>query len=122
MYFLVIPAYVEPVDGGNLAPASMPNAVSLVFATCGALLMFRPTGRRLPAKRHFTTAGTYAAVLAAATCTMAVFGFAFVAPVLALLLMLMAGERRLPWIAVGVVAMPGAVWFFVTQLLDRALP
>ena len=122
MYFLVVPNFVEQVDGGNLAPASMPNAISLIIAFCGGLLIFKPTRHPLPARRFFTAAGTYAAVLAAALFPMAVFGFEFVAPALALLLMLMVGERRLLWLAVGAVAVPGAIWFFVSQLLDRALP
>ena len=121
-YFLVVPNFVETVEGGILAPASMPNAISLIIAFCGGLLILKPSPHSLPARHFFTAAGTYAVVLAAALFPMAVFGFEFVAPLLALLLMLMAGERRLLWLAVGAVAVPGAIWFFVSQLLDRALP
>jgi len=122
MYFLVIPTYVEQVDGGNLAPDTLPNAISIVIAICGVLLMFKPTGHRPPDWRHFALTGIYVAIIGAAVYAMTWFGFIYVAPVLALLLMLMIGERRPLWLAAGVVAVPGAIWFFVTQLLDRALP
>ncbi len=122
VYFLVIPAYVEHVDGGNLAPNTLPNAVSIVIAVCGALLMLKPTAHQPPNARYFAATAIYVAILAAAIYAMSWLGFVYVAPVLALILMLKIGERRPLWLAAGVVAMPAAIWFFVAQLLDRALP
>ena len=122
VYFLVIPTYVEQVEGGNLAPNTLPNAISIVIAVCGGLLMLKPTTHQPPSGRYFLKTAMYVAILAAAIYVMSWFGFIYVAPVLALVMMLIIGERRPLWLAGGVIAMPAAIWFFVVQLLDRALP
>ena len=122
MFFLVIPDYVEDARGGNLSPRTMPNVVAWVIAVCGGLLMVKPTNHAPPGRRFFVQAAVYVAVLAGAIYAMSVVGFLYVAPVLALVLMLMIGERRPLWLGIGVVLMPAAIWFLVTQLLERALP
>ncbi len=66
--------------------------------------------------------GAYTALLAAGIYTMSLFGFEYVAPVLALALMLMIGERRPLWLVLGTVVMPLIIWFLVTFALGRALP
>ena len=122
MYFLVIPAFVEQVEGGNISPGSIPNAVSVVMAVCGLMLMLKPTKHQPQSLRHFTTAAVYVVILGAATYAMSLFGFISVAPFLALLIMLKIGERRPLWLVVGIIGMPSLIWFIVTRLLDRGLP
>ncbi len=122
MYFLVIPTYVEPVDGGNLAPATVPNIISLVLAFCGGLLALKPTTQRLRDPRQLALTALYVAVLSAGIYAMSLFGFEFVAPVMAAIIMLLIGERRPMWLVGGVVIMPILIWFVVTYGLGRALP
>lgn len=122
MVFLVIPNYVEDAQGGNLSPKTMPNVVAWVIAVCGGLLVIRPTTHTAPDMRFFARAAAYVAVLGAAIYAMSWFGFVYVAPVLALVIMLMIGERRPFWLGFGVVLMPAVIWFLVTQLLERGLP
>lgn len=122
MIFLVIPNFVENPQGGNLSPRTLPTVVAWILAICGAVLVIKPTNHTAPDGRFFLQAAVYIAVLGAAIYAMSQFGFVFVAPVLALVLMLMIGERRPLWLGIGVVLMPAAIWFLVTQLLERALP
>jgi len=122
MFFFVIPEYVEDPQGGNLSPKTMPNIVAWVLAICGGLLVLRPTNHAAPDARFFLKTTAYVAILGCAIYAMSLVGFLYVAPVLALVLMLMIGERRPLWLGVGVVLMPAAIWFLVTQLLERALP
>lgn len=122
MYFAVIPVQVEQIDGRNLAPVTMPNIVAIVIAVCGGLLMLKPTTHRAPDARFFAISFAFVAVLAGSIYAMSIVGFEFVAPPLALIIMLMIGERRPIWLLTGVVLMPAAIWFLVTQLLERALP
>lgn len=122
MYFAVIPVQVEQIDGRNLAPATMPNIVAIVIAVCGGLLMLKPTTHQAPNARFFAISFAFVAVLAGSIYSMSFVGFEFVAPPLALIIMLMIGERRPLWLLTGVVLMPAAIWFLVTQLLERALP
>ena len=121
-YFLVIPAYVEQAEGGNIAPDTLPNAVAIVIAACGFLLVVRPTPQRLPDWRYFAVTGAYVLVLAVAIYAMSWVGFIYVAPCLALAVMVMLGERRPLWLAFGAAGMPALIWVFVTIILDRALP
>ena len=122
MFFLVIPNYVETVEGSNLAPKTLPNAISLTIAICGALLAFKPTDHSTQSLHAFAVTGGYAALLAVSIYAMSWFGFEYVAPVLALVMMWMIGERRPLWLAFGTVGMPLIIWFLVTYALGRALP
>lgn len=122
VYFLIIPAYVEQAEGGNIAPDTIPNIVSFVIAGCGFLLIIKPTAQRPPRMRYFLVTAAYVSILAAAIYAMSWFGFVSVAPVFALVIMVMIGERRPLWLAIGAVAMPALIWFFVTHILDRVLP
>lgn len=122
MVFLIIPNYVEDAQGGNLSPKTMPNVVAWTIAVCGGLLVIRPTTHTAPNRRFFPRATAYVAVLGAAIYAMSLFGFVYVAPVLAMVIMLMIGERRPVWLGIGVVLMPALIWFLVTQLLERGLP
>lgn len=122
MYFLVIPEHVEFSDEGSIAPNTMPNIISLVIAFCGALLILKPTPHPLPEARSFVLTGVYIGIMAAGVYAMSLFGFEFVGPVLALIIMLMIGERRPLLLGAGAVLMPLIIWFLVTQLLGRVLP
>lgn len=122
LVFSIIPEYVEDAQGGNLSPKTMPTVVAWILAVCGALLVLKPTTHQPPNARFFMKATAYVAVLAGSIYAMSLVGFVYVSPVLALVLMLMVGERRPLWLGIGVIVMPAAIWFLVTQLLERALP
>lgn len=122
LVFLVIPEYVEDAEGGNLSPKTMPIVVAWIIAICGGLLVIKPTTHQAPNGRFFARALAYVAVLGLSIYAMSLVGFLYVAPVLALVIMLMIGERRPLWLGIGVVLIPAAIWFLVTQLLERALP
>jgi len=44
------------------------------------------------------------------------------APLFALVIMLVLGERRIFWLIGGVVMMPLTIWICVVELLGRSLP
>lgn len=122
LYVVIIPIYVEEVDGGWLKPATVPNAIAVVLALCGALLMLKPTQHRVQPRSEFLFAGLYFALLAVGLFVMSYAGFLYSAPVIALAVMLLIGERRLFWLAMGVAGMPLAIWFLVARVLERSLP
>ena len=121
LYFLVIPIFVEQVEGGNIQPDAIPNAVSIVLAVSGLLLMLKPTMLQIQPARHFLAATFYKTILGAATYAMTRFGLMYIAPFLALLVMLKIGERRALWLSIGVIGMPALIWVLVAQVLDRGL-
>lgn len=122
MYFMVIPVFVEVTDEGNIAPSTMPNWLSIIIALGGAALILKPTLHQTQSLQAFLIMGAYVAVLVIGIFAMSYFGFVYVGPVLALVIMLMIGERRPLWLFAGTVIMPAAIWFFVEHLLHRVLP
>jgi len=122
MYFAVIPWQVETGESGHLAPDTIPNAVAITVSLCGMLLMIRTTDQVSRTPANFLRTVFYVAVLAGSHYAMSLFGFMYVSPVLALVLMLMIGERRPVWIIAGAIGMPALIWFFVAQVLERGLP
>lgn len=122
LYFIINPNYIETVDGGNLAPSTFPNILAIVLAVCGAILLFKPTTQQVPDLRSLIVTSAYVALLVVGLYSMSKFGFEYVAPFLALAIMLAIGERRPFWLGVGVVAMPALIWFLVTVVLGRSLP
>jgi len=122
MYFYVIPNYVESVDEGNIAPSTMPNIISVVLAASGALLILKPTAYQARNPILIARTALYVALLVAGIYGMSLFGFEYVAPILALAIMWVLGERRPLWLTLGVIIMPAIIWFLVTQVLGRALP
>lgn len=122
MYLFVNPNYIEAVDGGNISPNTFPNILSIIIAICGAMLLFKPTTQQAPDLRSVAITGLYVLLLTGGLYTMSQFGFEYVAPVLALVIMLAIGERRPVWLFTGVIGMPALIWFLVTIVLGRALP
>ena len=64
----------------------------------------------------------YLVVIATGLFAISRLGFVIVSPFLAFAIMLIFGERRPGWLALGCVGMPAAIWFLVVQVLERPLP
>ena len=122
LYFVIIPVHVEFIEGGWILPETIPNAVAIVLGVCGALLMLKPTIQRVQSSTEFLNACLYFGLLAVGLFIMSHVGFVYAAPLIALVLMLLIGERRPLWLGLGVVAVPAVIWVMVVQVLDRPLP
>jgi putative tricarboxylic transport membrane protein len=122
LYFLIIPGQTEEVQGANLAPATVPNIIAWVIVVFSAVTVIKPTDFQTQNLRSFLVTGAYAGVLVIGIYAMSLFGFEWVAPPLALAIMVMIGERRPLWLVAGVILMPLVIWFLVTYPLGRALP
>ena len=121
LYFAIIPGFVENAEDGNIAPNTLPNIVSLIIAVGGGWLVIKPTDFQTLPLNQFAKMCMYVLVLGLGIYGMFLFGFVVVAPPLALIIMIMIGERRWYWLVSGVVGMPAIIWFLVTQVLDRNL-
>lgn len=121
-YFYVIPTFVETADSGSLHPDTFPNALSLLIAVCGLIVVVKPTRHRLHNPRDMLMSSIYFGLICLALLAMSLVGYVAVSPFLALALMLLIGERRWLWLVAGVVIMPTVIWFIVEVLLERGLP
>lgn len=122
LYFYVIPNFVDHIDYGAIHPATMPSAVAILLSISGAALILKPTDQQPPDAALFLRATMYMAILVGGVVLMARFGFVMIAPPLALVIMLLIGERRPLWIVSGVAVMPFLIWLVIKILLERNLP
>ena len=119
---VIFPMGIEEIDDGSIRPDTLPNALAGILMICGILLAFKPGESTVRDPRELMMVLLYLAVMALGLFTMSRFGFVIVSPFLALAIMLLFGERRLFWLALGCVGMPAVIWLLVVQILERPLP
>ncbi|WP_322867491.1 tripartite tricarboxylate transporter TctB family protein [Aquicoccus sp. G2-2] len=122
LYFIVIPRQTDSFDYGWLKPDTVPNAMAAVLFLCGIWLALFPTGHEREDPRQTLQAAMYMGVIALGVFIVSLFGFLYVAPFLALVIMVLIGERRWFWLLLGVAGVPTLIWFAVEVLLHRPLP
>ncbi|MDU9004357.1 tripartite tricarboxylate transporter TctB family protein [Sedimentitalea todarodis] len=122
LFFFLIPTQVETVDFGAIRPKTMPQILSVIISVFGVVLMLKPADGTELRQQPWVKACLIIAILVTGLWSIAQIGFVFVAPPLALVLMLVMGERRPLWIGLGAVGMPALIGFAVTVLLERPLP
>ena len=122
LLFVIFPIAIEDIDDGSIRPDTLPNALAGFLVACGILLALKPGESTSRDPRELMMVLLYLAVMALGLFAMSDFGFVIVAPFLALTIMMLFGERRLGWLALGCVGMPAAIWFLVAHVLERPLP
>ena len=121
LLFVVFPIAIEDIEGGSIQPNTLPNALAGLLAVCGLILALRPGQLSKREPQELMMVAIYLAIIAVGLFVMSRFGFVIVAPFLALAIMLLFGERRPFWLALGSLGMPAAIWFLVAQVLERSL-
>ena len=122
LLFVIFPIAIEDIDDGSIRPDVLPNTLAGFLAACGILLALKPGEPTTRDPRELMMVLLYLAIMAIGLFAMSHFGFVIVAPFLALTIMMLFGERRLGWLALGCLGMPAAIWFLVAHVLERPLP
>jgi len=122
LFWVIIPWQTETVEQGWLTPDLLPSVMAVVIGVCGVALAVLPGTMPDFPLVPVLIAGNYATILFAGLILMSTVGFLWSAPVLALVIMLVMGERRILWLALGAAGMPAAIWYCVVILLERPLP
>ena len=122
LLFVIFPVAIEDIEGGSIQPDTLPNALAGFLAACGILLALKPGDSSARDPQELMMVLLYIVVMALGLFAMSRFGFVIVSPVLALAIMLLFGERRPIWLALGCVGMPAIIWLLVVQILERPLP
>lgn len=122
LFFWIIPAHTEAIDSGWLRPATLPNASALIIIISGLFQVLAPSG-----KTDFDPLLLLRISMLFGLCLLALFlmkhfGFVYIAPVFAFLIMMLIGERRPIWLISGIVFVPAGIWALVTWALNRPLP
>lgn len=119
--FWVVPRQVETVDFGRIVPSTVPTITLAIFTAVAAIQLFTSKHEVEVNLLVFTRAALFVCLMVFAVWLMNRFGFEIVAPVLALAVMLLIGERRWHWLLLGGFVVPLGIWLIVERLLDRAL-
>ena len=122
LLFVVFPFAIEDMDDGSIKPDTLPNALAVFLIVCGSLLAIKKGEQTKRDPRELMLVLLYLAIIAAGLFAISHFGFLIVSPFLALAIMLIFGERRPIWLALGCLGMPAIIWFLVIQVLERSLP
>lgn len=123
LWLVIIPDQVDSASYGWMQPRTLPMIATAAMGLFGAALIVfaapRPVeSHRMPALRL----GAVFAVVAIGVLGLGQFGFVIVAPLLAVALGVICGERRWPWLATAALVVPAVIWVIVSVLLSRPLP
>ena len=122
LLFVIFPIAIEDIDDGSIRPETLPSALAGFLVFCGIFLAIKP-GAQIPrSSKEVKMVLIYLAVISLGLFAISRFGFVVASTFLALAIMLLFGERRPGWLALGCVGMPAAIWFLVVQVLERPLP
>ena len=119
--FLIVPQQVEEVDYSRIVPATVPKLALYIIAGAAAVQLY--TGREKIRINQLVClrAAIFVGVMTLGVWAMGRLGFEYVAPVMALAIMWLMGERRWLWLALGGFVLPLGTWLLVERVLDRAL-
>ncbi len=122
LLFWIIPNHTETADSGWLKPSTLPNITAIIIILSGGIHFLFPKGSAKLDLEVSARAGLFLGIGVLGVSLMHMAGFIIAAPVLMLVLMLTVGERRWPWLVIGVILLPAFIWFCVDFLLKRPLP
>ncbi len=122
LLFWIIPQHTETVNSGWLRPSTLPTITASVVLISSIVHFLLPSG-----KVEFDTpltlrAGLFFIISLAGLFLIHLVGFCIAAPILAMVIMLLVGERRLTWLIAGIVVIPLTMWGGIELLLNRPLP
>jgi putative tricarboxylic transport membrane protein len=121
LYFLITPGATETVGYGWLRPNTVPNVMAAIMILAGTTLaLATPQVQQIDFPKMARAAG-FLLVIAIGLWAMAQWRYLFVAPILALALMLLVGERRWSWLMVGALLLPLTISFLIEYVLERPL-
>lgn len=122
LYLFVIPHQIEdPIFEGWTTPATVPNITVIGIAIMALIQFFNSKNPSHFDNKVFIKSLLIAVFGLGAIWVMGKVGFLIVAPILSVAVMMLVGERRISWLALGAI-MPIGFWLLVVEILGRSLP
>ena len=122
LIYFIFPVEIESLDYGWVRPQTLPNICALLLIIFGIVQFIFPKGKVVLEFEQILWSGVFVSVAFIAVFGFHKFGFIYTAPIFALSIMLLIGEKRILWLLLGVFLIPFLILLIVEQLLGRLLP
>ena len=122
LIYFIFPIEIEKIDYGWVRPQTLPNICAFLLIIFGMVQFFFPRGKVDLNFNQILWSGIFMFAAFIAIFGFHNFGFIYTAPIFSLTIMLLIGERRIPWLLLGVFLIPFLIWLSVDQILGRFLP
>ena len=120
--YLIFPIEIEKLDYGWVRPQTLPNTCAFLLIVFGIFQFIFPKGKVVLEFEQILWSGVFVSAAFIAVFGFHKFGFIYTAPIFALSIMLLIGEKRILWLSLGTIVIPFSVWMIVENLLGRLLP
>ena len=122
LIYVIFPVEIESLDYGWVRPQTLPNICALLLIIFGIVQFIFPKGKVVLEFEQILWSGVFVSAAFIAVFGFHKFGFIYTAPIFALSIMLLIGEKRILWLLLGVFLIPFLILLIVEQLLGRLLP
>ena len=122
LVYFIFPIEIEKLDYGWVRPQTLPNICAFLLIIFGIVQFIFPKGKVVLEFEQILWSGVFVSAAFIAVFGFHKFGFIYTAPIFALTIMLLIGEKRILWLLLGVFLIPFLILLIVEQLLGRMLP
>ena len=122
LIYFIFPVEIESLDYGWVRPQTLPNICALLLIIFGIVQFIFPKGKVVLEFEQILWSGVFVLAAFIAVFGFHYLGFIYTAPIFALSIMLLIGEKRILWLLLGVFLIPFLILLIVEQLLGRLLP
>tara|TARA_B100000686_G_scaffold338670_1_gene411521 strand:+ start:372 stop:791 length:420 start_codon:yes stop_codon:yes gene_type:complete len=122
LIYFIFPVEIESLDYGWVRPQTLPNICALLLIIFGIVQFIFPKGKVVLEFEQILWSGVFVSAAFIAVFGFHKFGFIYTAPIFAVSIMLLIGEKRILWLLLGVFLIPFLILLIVEQLLGRLLP
>ena len=122
LIYFIFPVEIESLDYGWVRPQTLPNICALLLIIFGIVQFIFPKGKVVLEFEQILWSGVFVLAAFIAVFGFHYLGFIYTAPIFALSIMFLLGEKRILWLLLGVFLIPFLILLIVEQLLGRLLP
>ena len=122
LIYFFFPIEFEKLYYGWVRPQTLPNICALLLIIFGIVQFIFPKGKVVLEFEQILWSGVFVSAAFLAVFGFHKFGFIYTAPIFAVSIMLLIGEKRILWLLLGVFLIPFLILLIVEQLLGRLLP
>ena len=106
LIYFIFPVEIESLDYGWVRPQTLPNICALFLIIFGIVQFIFPKGKVVLEFEQILWSGVFVSAAFIAVFGFHKFGFIYTAPIFALSIMLLIGEKRILWLLLGVFLIP----------------